>query len=162
MMSNQLPSLADSSGAFASRFILLRLTKSFLGQEDHDLDERINAELPGILNWALDGLERLKERGHFIQPASALPLVEQLESLSSPIKEFLNDDCEIVPGARVEVQVLFKHWVRRCEEQNRKAESVQQFGTLIAAAAPSVYVYQGRIPGDRRRYYVGIRLKQEY
>ena len=37
IMSNELPSLADSSGALASRFIILRMTKSFLGEEDRGL-----------------------------------------------------------------------------------------------------------------------------
>lgn len=162
MMSNELPSLADSSGALASRFILLRLTRSFAGQEDYGLEERINAELSGILNWGLEGLERLKEQGHFIQPASAITLVEQLDYISSPIKEFLDDYCEIVPGSEVECQVLFSLWLKRCEEQNRKAGSIQTFGKLVSAALPAVSVSQGRIPGDRIRYYNGIRLRPQY
>lgn len=162
MMSNELPSLADSSGALTSRFVLLRMTRSFAGQEDYGLEERINAELPGILNWGLEGLGRLKEQGHFIQPESAINLVEQLDYMSSPIKEFFDDYCEIVPGSQVECQVLFNLWMRRCEEQNRKAGSIQTFGKLLNAALPAVSVSQGRIPGDRIRYYNGIRLKPQY
>ncbi len=36
----------------------IRLTQSFVGKEDHDLGTAIMSELPGILNWALDGLDR--------------------------------------------------------------------------------------------------------
>ncbi|SFO38769.1 DNA primase family protein [Nitrosospira briensis] len=163
IMSNELPSLADSSGALASRFIIIRMQKSFLGEEDHGLEERLNAELPQMVNWALDGLDRLNKREHFIQPASAVHLVEQLDSLGSPMKEFVNDYCELIPGAQIECSVLFKRWQRQCEEQNREhAGTIQAFGKQLVAAAPSVEVVQARVGQDRVRYYKGIRLKRYY
>ena len=38
---------------------MLVTTRSWLGKEDRDLEPALQAELPGILNWALAGLERL-------------------------------------------------------------------------------------------------------
>jgi putative DNA primase/helicase len=55
IFSNELPRTIDASGAFAGRFLILRLTKSFYGQEDHGLTEGLMEELPGILLWAVDG-----------------------------------------------------------------------------------------------------------
>lgn len=66
IVSNELPKLMDSSGALADRFLLLVLHKSFLGSEDTNLTDKLTAELPGIALWALNGLRRLAERGHFI------------------------------------------------------------------------------------------------
>jgi P4 family phage/plasmid primase-like protien len=59
ILSNELPKFRDSSGAIANRMLILQMVKSFLGEEDRTLDERLRAELPGILLWALDGLDRL-------------------------------------------------------------------------------------------------------
>lgn len=59
MLSNELPHFGDSSGIIARRFIVLNFTRSWLGQEDPTLLDRLVAEMPGILNWALDGLARL-------------------------------------------------------------------------------------------------------
>ena len=59
VLSNELPRLADASGALASRFVTLVSSRSFYGKEDTGLTEKLLAELPGILNWALDGAERL-------------------------------------------------------------------------------------------------------
>ena len=53
ILTNELPKLTDSSGALAGRFIILSLTKSWYGREDHDLTERLLEELPGILNWSI-------------------------------------------------------------------------------------------------------------
>lgn len=52
---NELPRLSDSSGALANRFLILVLRESFLGREETGLTERLCAELPGILCWALAG-----------------------------------------------------------------------------------------------------------
>ncbi len=68
---NVLPALADDSGTLASRFVLLGLTKRFLGKEDRKLKRKLKPELAGILNMALDGLDRLRERGHFVMPEMA-------------------------------------------------------------------------------------------
>lgn len=57
VISNELPRLADTSGALASRFIILRLVNSFYGREDQTLTDRLLAERPGIFNWSLDGLK---------------------------------------------------------------------------------------------------------
>ena len=71
LLTNELPRLTDASGAFASRLVLLRLRENFLNREDKQLIVRLIAELPGILLWAIEGWKRLRERGHFVQPASA-------------------------------------------------------------------------------------------
>ncbi len=66
-LSNEFPKLTDASGALASRFMILRLTQSFFGNEDHGLTDRLISELPGILNWAIEGWRRLRERGRFFR-----------------------------------------------------------------------------------------------
>ncbi len=57
ILSNELPRLADASGALASRFILLRLTESFYGKEDQELTRKLLGKLPGILNLGDRGLD---------------------------------------------------------------------------------------------------------
>ena len=54
-LTNEFPRLNDASGALAGRFVILRLTQSFYGKEDTGLTDRLLNELPGILNWAIEG-----------------------------------------------------------------------------------------------------------
>jgi phage/plasmid-associated DNA primase len=90
---NELPRLADTSGALAGRFIVLVLVNSFYGREDHGLSDRLLTELPRILNWSIAGWRRLSERRHFVQLNSALDVVRQLEDLGSPIGAFIREEC---------------------------------------------------------------------
>ncbi len=54
---------ADDRAWFASRVMALHLERSFKG--DPLLTERLRDELPGILNWSIHGLKRLRHRGGF-------------------------------------------------------------------------------------------------
>ena len=100
ILTNEIPRFTDSSGALASRFILLQTAQSFYGREDPNLTDTLLAEAPAIFNWALRGLDRLNDRGHFEPPASSREAVRHLEDLSSPVGAFVRDCCEIGPGLR--------------------------------------------------------------
>jgi putative DNA primase/helicase len=160
IISNELPRLLDASGAFVSRLIVLALTQSFLGREDQGLIDRLLTELPGILNWAVEGWRRLTWRGHFVQPGSGLDSVQQLEDLTSPVGAFIRDRCIVGPAHAVEIEKLFAAWGEWCCAQGRDYPgNAQTFGRDLRAAAPGIKVAQHR-GGDkgRGRLYQGIRL----
>lgn len=174
IMSNELPHLGDSSGAIANRYIILPMTNSWLGKEDMDLEIRIRKELPQILLWALEGLKRLKERNRFNQPESARQHFEEIMAMSSPIKAFIFDRCELGPTKWIEIKVLFQAWIKWCEDTGHdRPGNLQVFGRNLRAAFPGILPKQKR-PGidsalrdkaegsrdknDRMRVYNGIGL----
>lgn len=165
LISNELPRLADSSGALASRMILLRLTQTFYGREDKGLFNRLVPELPGILLWAIEGWRRLNERGRFIQPASGLELIESLEELSSPVLAFGREQCQFGTGLEVECGRLFEAWKAWCESAGRKeAGTAQSFARDLRAAFPEVSTRNTtRTAADgtksQPRLYVGVDVK---
>lgn len=158
ILTNELPRISDSSGALASRFILLTMTRSFLGKEDHGLTNRLLSELPGIMNWSLEGLRRLRERGHFQQPASSAQAIAELEDLASPIGAFIRDCCLVQPGLTVFCDDIFTTWKLWGEEQGRtKPGTRQTFGRDLRAAIPGIKIVQLRTDdGRRRRAYEGV------
>jgi putative DNA primase/helicase len=163
ILSNELFRLADASGALASRFILLMLTKSFYGREDRKLTGKLMTELPGILNWAAAGWVRLERRGHFQQPDSAKEAVEQLEDLGSPIGAFVREYCDIGAAHSVAIDTLFLAWREWCTEQGRDRPGTKSsFGRDLKAAHPELNVTQPREEGRQlRRHYQGVRLKPD-
>jgi putative DNA primase/helicase len=46
-----------------SRLLVLPYFNSYEGKEDFDLVDRLLAEIPGITNWALEGLRLLTPNG---------------------------------------------------------------------------------------------------
>jgi len=65
ILANEMPSFHDPSGALERRLITLQTTKSYFGNEDATLTNKLLEELPGILNWAIEGRTRLHARGRF-------------------------------------------------------------------------------------------------
>jgi putative DNA primase/helicase len=163
IMSNELPRIADASGALASRFIVLTLKRSFYGTEDLGLTDRLLRELPGILNWAIEGWRRLQDRGFFVQPASSAEAIQELEDLTSPVGAFLRERCEVRPGASVNCGLLFAYWSVWCEDQSRDHPgTVQSFGRDLRAAVPGLTTANLRsADGERERHYEGVGLKTD-
>jgi putative DNA primase/helicase len=160
ILTNELPRLADSSGALVGRLIVLVLTESFYGREDPGLTARLLTELPSILNWALVGYRRLCQRGYFVQPPSAREAIWQLEMLASPIKAFAEEHCTVQPGQTVSVEVLWTSWRLWCEGNGRKPGTKQTFGRDLKAAIPWLRMTRPRDGDTRERKYEGIGLKE--
>ncbi len=159
ILTNELPRLNDPSGALVGRLIVLRQKRTWYGEEDIGLTDRLLQELPSILLWAIEGWRRLRERGRFQQPESALQLVEGLEDLSSPIGAFIRERCEVGPGYEVPVKDLFAAWKAWCEEKGRKEHGTEQiFGRDLRAALPQLDDRRPRDGEGRTRVYVGLRL----
>lgn len=159
ILSNELPRLTDSSGALASRFIIMIMTNSFFGRENPALTSELCAELPSIFNWALDGLERLRERGHFQQPTASQDAVREMEDLGSPVGAFVRDCCVVGPACEVPCDGLYKHWCTWCEDHGRHKSSTQVFGRDLRAVLPGLKVEQPRVGEQRFRRYVGIGIR---
>lgn len=162
ILTNELPRLADTSGALASRFVVLTLTRSFYGKEDPQLTADLLTELPGIFAWALDGWDRLIERGRFINPKSSEDAVNELEDLGSPISAFLRDRCEVAPSRCIGRKALYEAWTAWCREEGRDhAGTSATFGRDLKAALPGLRTVQHR-GESRERFYEGVGLKDVF
>ncbi|MBR0787769.1 hypothetical protein JQ631_01735 [Bradyrhizobium manausense] len=162
IMSNELPRLSDASGALASRFIVLTMERSFYGEEDRGLGNRLLADLSGILNWAREGYLRLRKRGYFLQPDSARDAIEELEELGSPIAAFIKARCVVAAGLRSPADDMFVAWRGWCEANGRReAGTVQSFGRDLRAAVPGLRIARPRVDGSQVRHYEGIKLLSE-
>jgi putative DNA primase/helicase len=158
--SNELPQLGDASAAIANRFVPLVLTRSWLHNEDHGLETALRGELPGILNWSLDGLERLTAQGRFTRPLGADEAIVTLQDLASPVAAFVRDRCVRDPGSEVEVDILYRTYRDWADDNGHVKSSKSVFGRDLRAAVPGLKIVQHDLK-DRRgiRFYAGVALR---
>lgn len=160
ILSNELPRLRDTSGAMASRFVVMTLTRSWYGQENPLLLDEFLPELPGILNWALDGLDRLVKQGRFTQGEEATYARETMEDAGSPVAAFVRARCEIDLEGEVEKNELFQAYVGWCFEHGVRSSNSVWFARDLYAVVPGLRVTQ-RKRGDRRwRSFQGVRFRE--
>ena len=159
ILSNELPRLTDSSGALASRMIVLPMHRSFLGSEDETLTDRLMEELSGILLWAIEGWNRLRKKRRFTQPESGRERLDALHGLASPVMVFTRECCLLDSGCSATTDQLYTAWKAWCIRNGRKESGTKQtFGRDLVAAHP--HLRQRRLrEGDRRpTAYEGIGL----
>src|SRR5262249_20062904 len=161
LISNELPRLGDASSAIVGRLVLLLTTESWLGKEDYKLEGDLRKELSGILNWSLDGLQRLTHdnENHFTRFEAAEEAITIMRDLASPVGAFVREKCVLGSDDEIEVDALydaFKNWCQSCEyPKSPKAH----FGGDLRAACPSVKKIRPRDESKRYHVYRGIRLR---
>jgi len=159
VLTNELPRFKDSSGAIANRLLILQMTESFLGREDRTLDGRLRAELGGILNWALEGLDRLVSNGRFTVPRSSEDAAALMMDLASPVSAFVRDRCARGPSESVGRDALYAAWKAWAEDNGHQAGAKSTFGRNLRAVVPGLMTSQPRVGGDRERRYERIGLR---
>lgn len=160
LMSNEVPTLRDASGAVVSRFVILRLTQTFLGHEDTGLRGRLAAESAAILRWALDGLRDLDACGRFAEPMSAESDRRGMADLASPVAAFLSEATTRTPGGTVKRQTLYEAYRQWARDNGVHEASMVQFGRDLAAARPDLTEQRVRQDGLRVRVWSDIVLKE--
>jgi len=157
---NSMLDLPDPSGALAGRLILFPFTRSFQGNEDHGLEARLLAELPGILRWSLAGLRALRTGGRLLQPDSGEQVRADFARLSSPIRGFIDERLVIDPAGVVPVSAAFQEWKPWCEQEGHKPGSTSTFGAKLLAALPGITKVRTGSRDARQWSYRGIRLRR--
>lgn len=162
LMSNDAPVFTDVSGALAGRMIYVAFHRSFLGAEDLRLESRLMGELPGILNWALNGLDRVSELGTFTQSAASLELAAEVDRDASPVKAWIDDRCLLDPSSTVTLEALlssYRDWLNT--ENMNLSPSSNRLSRDLKSAFGDQGVTVDRKPngaGGKHRVVTGIRV----
>lgn len=160
---NELPEIRENSHAFVHRTLLLETHKGFVGMEDTELPNKLRAELPGIMAWALEGFASLTERGAFALPRASKSALDELDKLSNPMIEFVEELCDLGEGFTVTPKDLFEEYQNWCQENGRKiVEHSAIFARNLRSSYPQIpRAAQKREHKTTNKYYEfnGIKLK---
>lgn len=112
---NHKPVIRGTDHAIWRRVRLLPFTVQFDGsRQDKGLKDKLLAELPGILAWAVAGCLLWQQHG-LIPPPDVTAATEEYQRESDVLGAFLDDCCETGPGLEVGASDLyraFKSWAR--------------------------------------------------
>lgn len=136
---NSVPAVSDESGAYFQRMMPFEFANSFAGREDHSLEEKLKAELPGILvRWATAG-NRLRRRGGGFERTSA-SVREGFEAQSDRVRRFIQEACNVMPemSGGTKTTDLHRAFVRWAADQSAPALGRNSFATRLAAC-PGVH-----------------------
>lgn len=157
---NEVPDTNIDDDAFFRRWLLVEFPNYFPPSErDPDLldDLTTDESLSGILNWALDGRDRLLDQGGFSHEPLAGEVRERWRSWGDAVTEFVDEFIEPDPDGRFssgEAYSRFKGWYRR--NKNGSPPSHQRLTAEIKTAEGATYKRNMRIGTRQRRGFVGV------
>jgi P4 family phage/plasmid primase-like protien len=91
LTANNMPKLRDKSAAAYERMMMFPMTvqrpedrpETWISEDV--MNQRLLAELPGIVHWAIEGWRRLLKRRRFVPPGPMLAALRDLERANNPI-----------------------------------------------------------------------------
>lgn len=166
MATNPVVSCRDLSHGMARRANVIDFNRRF-DQEDKDINREhdiAEKELPGILNWSLEGLRRLRKRGYFEPSLDCDQAKEDWMVNSSQISQFIHTSCDIsdenyivLPGD------LWEEYKRWNEEEGNRSYGYSRRGFYHALKERG---FKNKTINDGlfnkpTEYYIGVRLKSK-
>lgn len=115
LVCNELPQFVNKRSALTNRILVFPFQKSFAGKEDFELTKRLFREMPGILNWALEGAKRIAEGEKLRQPESGAPALTEIKKMLDPMLGFIEDCIEIVDPTLTNDRSYTKYEVEHLE-----------------------------------------------
>jgi putative DNA primase/helicase len=147
---NDLPAVADTSEGFWRRCRVVPFNRQFMGAERIlDLKERLARELPGIFNWAMEGLKRLNQQGNFTTPQQVLKATNLYRKESNPVALFVDERCFVGPNYEAQSSLIYREYKDWCLQTGHKPKSTPRFKRemerlhLFHKSKPKFNVFQG-------------------
>lgn len=120
---NDLPRVTDANNGIFRRVKVVRVPPLPPERRDPAVKEAIAREGPGILNWALEGLQQLNARGRFMLPEIIINETEDFKAASDVEQAFVADACRRSTNARVKSSKLYSAYSDWCKTNGHKPKS---------------------------------------
>ena len=129
---NVLPSTKDTSTGYYRRLIMIDWRYDVPAEKrDGDLDDKLRMEMPGILNWALQGLRRFQERRKFIIPEESTRLLMAYRNSQDDMGRFFEEEVVFDPMGLTPARELYSLYKRWCEDNGMRASSETMLGLRL-------------------------------
>ncbi len=129
LQTNHRPLVKGTDVALKSRLRLLPFTVSFEGREDTELPEKLREELPGILNWALQGCRQYLETEGVGVCAAVEATTRDYFTDMDVIQAFLDE--WVVVGHEIVFGDLYEAYRHHCQESGTYPLSGQRLGERL-------------------------------
>lgn len=148
---NSLPRVDGADDAIWRRVLPVPFEVSFEGREDRELIGALEAELPGILAWAVRGCLAWQRDG--LQPPAAVQQAKSAYRQGEDILgSFLSERCALELGGYVTVADFRESYESYCKEIGERAPSGVALGKQMSKRGhPSSKIAE-------RRVYEGLKL----
>jgi putative DNA primase/helicase len=128
---NHKPRVSDDSPGFWRRVRLIPFTQQFPeGKREPGLMEKLKAEAPGILNWAVAGARKWQAKG-LKPPEVVLSASEAYRHESDLLMDFITERCNLDTKARTTAAAMWKEYISWAEASGERALDRRSFSQRL-------------------------------
>jgi putative DNA primase/helicase len=153
LAANHRPQVRGTDHAIWRRLRLIPFN-AVVTERDTHLADKLRAELPGILNWALDGCAQWIAHG-LDTPASVQRATTAYRANEDVIGRFIDERCELGAELFVLNGRLREAYLAWCSEQGEPALTANELGNELLERGHT----RGRFGHQRERGWHGIALQ---
>ena len=155
MFGNHKPSIRGTDGAIWGRVHLVPFGACFEGADvDLHIDETLDQELSGILNWAMAGCLDWQKNGLGV-PQAVSQATNAYRVEEDILGQFLEDCCMILPTAKVSKAALKAAYLAWCNAESMTPISQNEFSRSMTERG----YRETRVGNRNARAWAGIGLK---
>ena len=154
MYGNHKPEIRGTDDAMWSRVRLVPFEVSFLGREDLELADKLEAELSGILNWAIQGCLDWQRTG-LRPPAKVQAATQAYRDEMDVFGPFIAECCVVHRTTEVRASDLWAAYRTWCDANGVKEQTQTKFGKYLNSKG----IHTERSNGVKR---LGIGLLDSY
>jgi putative DNA primase/helicase len=131
LATNHKPQIKNQDYGIWRRLRLIPFTVTIPENErDPKLVEKLDDELPGILNWALEGVRKWQQDG-LGYPDEIREATDEYKDDMDVLADFLVETCDIGPGQLVSLADLLTAYKNWCSQNAVKPVGRTTFGELV-------------------------------
>ena len=138
---NELPKDVEHTNAYFRRFLIIPFDVTISESEKNTNlhNEIIDAELSGVFNWVLDGLNRLLTQKRFSECEAARKAVEEYKIDSDSVQMFLLDhDYKPSSIMSTSLKVMYPEYVQYCKDSGLFPVSIKLISDRIRSCGITV------------------------
>lgn len=156
---NELPRIEDKSQGIWRRMIFVPFEKTYAEDvQDKNLVDKLSQNLSGIFNWALKGIDLLKQYKGFLVPDKCKESLAEYQIRMNPARGFLRDNYEFdsqVEG--ISCNDVYKDYETWCEQNGFRPLNSANFGKEIKRVFPDTVKTRKREDDSRISVYSGLK-----
>jgi putative DNA primase/helicase len=167
---NELPRTDDRTEAFFRRWVIIEFPHQFL-EDDPDTDPHIldkittPEEMSGLLNWAVEGLQRVLQQGHFSMTESRKEIQQKWLMQTASLRAFVDIHCEFIRGCYISKESFYDAYREFCNKHDIYCCKKGEVTRKLPSMKPIVQKYRPelRVNGKKKRVrcWKNIKLKDD-
>lgn len=164
---NSLPNTSDLTHGYFRKILIVPFNRKFDGNDkDVNLFEKIKkSEMSGILNWALEGLKRLRANDYrFTESSEINELVDKYQEEQNPVIRFVQDMFVVDEENKIPRKDIFNKYLKWISQQgidDKNSKSNQKFWKMFQAALDKVNIKVDDKKVKGIRHIKGLRLNSQ-